>query len=290
MLGRDRLAERGSPGNASPAQSMSSHEDELMGQATQCVRKFAPNGRKRMRRRDNGHITACKISDANPNELIASWSGDHIYSFDIVRSPDAREREDEEESQAERNSGGKLRQSKDRKRKRRKAGSSTSTEDVRRGTSKPRRVRSQVSDATDLAVRVRYENGQSEDIPMGDAVVVPPAILEETRESMLSESQKRSMRIAKSMVRIRKLLFSLNASSGSQHGLSDISAHKPSFTTALGLAATVLPEMDEIIRSWGYPMNPDEKDIVLQQTLRANRDSSRRFVQAAGTLSRLLGR
>ncbi len=126
---------------------------------------------------------------------------------------------------------------------------------------------------------------------MDDFVVVPPAILEETRESMLSESQKRSMRIAKSMVRIRKLLFSLVASSHGQHGstLSDLLALKESFTTALGLAATVLTEMDEIIRSWGYPMNPDEEDIVLQQTLRANRDSSRRFVQAAGTLSRLLG-
>ncbi|KAG7009867.1 hypothetical protein G7Y79_00001g001390 [Physcia stellaris] len=47
--------------------------------------------------------------------------------------------------------------------------------------------------------------------------------------------------------------------------------------------------MDEIIRSWRYPMSPDEEDVILQQTLRANRDSSRRFVQAAGSLARFLG-
>lgn len=91
MLGRNTDEEHGHPGRASPAHSMSSQENEMMGQATRCVRKFAPEGRKKMRRTDNGHITACKISDANPNEMIASWSGDHIYSFDLVRSPDARE-------------------------------------------------------------------------------------------------------------------------------------------------------------------------------------------------------
>ena len=289
MLGRDRLAERGSPGNASPADSLSSHENQIMGQATQCVRKFAPNGRRKMRRRDNGHITACKISDANPNEMIVSWSGDHIYSFDIVRSPDARDQQEEEGNPGV---GGrrKTTESRDRKRKRKKVGSSTSAEGAVRGTSKPRRAESQASEGGDLALRVRYENGQSEDVAMNDPVLVPPAIVKEGRGSVLSESQKRSMQIAKSVVSIRKLIFSLDASSRSLSGDSpDPSAHKVSFASALGFAATCLPEMDAIIRSWRYPLNPEEEDIVLQQTLRANRDSSRRFVQAAGTLSRLLG-
>ena len=89
MTGRDKLKEAGKP--LSPISSMSAEEQELMSQATQCVRKFAPTGRTKMGRAENGHITACKISDARPNEMIVSWSGDHIYSFDLVRSPDAAE-------------------------------------------------------------------------------------------------------------------------------------------------------------------------------------------------------
>ena len=289
MLGRDRQAELGSPGSASPSEGMSSHQEEMMGQATQCVRKFAPNGRKKMRRRDNGHITACKISDANPNEMIASWSGDHIYSFDIVRSPDARDQEERKGNQASYSERKKTRESRDRKRKRKKTGSTTSAEGATRGTTRSRHASSQANEVSELALRVRYENGQSEDIAMNNPVAIPPAITEEARESVLNESQKRSMRIAKSLVRIRKLMFSLDASNRSQNQRSDLSAHKASFTSSLGLAATILPEMDDIIRTWRYPLNPDEEDIVLQQTLRANRDSSRRFVQAAGTLSRLLG-
>lgn len=283
MLGRNIDEEHGNPGRASPASSMSSQENEMMGQATRCVRKFAPEGRKKMRRTDNGHITACKISDANPNEMIASWSGDHIYSFDLVRSPDGREGEAKSLNASMSGKGkGKVRESGDRKRKRKKHGSTTSFE-AGMTSSKSRRAKERSDEDGDLALRVRYENGQSEDIVMGNAVAsLPTSMVEEARESVLNESQKRSLRIAKSLVKIRNLMFSLEASSESPN-------HRLSFTAALGLAATCLSEIDEISRSWRYPVNPLHEDIILQQTLRANRDSSRRFVQAAGTLARMLG-
>ncbi|KAL8718643.1 MAG: hypothetical protein Q9225_004240 [Loekoesia sp. 1 TL-2023] len=292
MLGRDRLAERGSPGHATPTGSMSSAENELMGAATRCVRRFAPNGKRRMRRTDNGHITACKISDANPNELIASWSGDQIYSFDILRSPDAADAESPDASTPVRQkSGKKVKETPDRKRKRKQGNASTSSECERR-SSKPRRSRSVTGEREDLALRVRYENGQSEDIAMSDPVVtVPEAMAEEARESVLNESQKRSLQIAKSVVKIRKLLFSLGDSNltpvfaNQHHPLS----HKASFTSVLGFAASVISDMDEISRSWRYPLDPREEDIVFQQTLRCHRDSSRRFVQASGTLAKVLG-
>ena len=289
MLGRNIDEERGNPGRVSPANSMSSLENEVMGQATRCVRKFAPEGRKKMRRTDNGHITACKISDANPNEMIASWSGDHIYSFDLVRSPDAREGETKRANASTSGKGkGKVRESGDRKRKRKKQGSTTSLE-AGMTSSKSRRAKERSDEDGDLALRVRYENGQSEDIIMGDAVPsLSPSMVEEARESVLSESQKRSLKIAQSLVKIRKLVFSLQASSATSAS-SESPHHTPSFTAALGLAATCLPEMDEISRSWRYPVDPFHEDIVSQQTLRANRHSSRRFVQAAGTLARTLG-
>ena len=289
MLGRDIEEEHGNPGRASPANSMSSQENELMGQATRCVRKFAPEGRKKMRRTDNGHITACKISDANPNEMIASWSGDHIYSFDLIRSPDARDKRMRSAGASISGRGkGKVRESGDRKRKRKKENSQTSLEAGGRSP-KPRRSKEPLDENGDLALRVRYENGQSEDIAMGNtAPNFPPSMGEEARESVLNDSQKRSLQIAKRLVKIRKLMFSLETPS--QTSTSSDPAHcTPTFTAALGLAATCVPEMDEISRSWRYPVNPLQEDIILQQTLRGNRDSSRHFVQAAGTLARLLG-
>jgi len=291
MLGRDRLVERGSPGILSPASSMSSHDNELMGQATQCVRKFAPGGRKRMRRTDNGHITACKISDANPNEMIVSYSGDHIYSFDLVRSPDARDTELRNNEGLKNNKARrKMKDFGDRKRKRKKD-TSRSPESTRR-SSKPRHSRGEANGDGELALRVRYENGQSEDIAMNNgSASVPYSSLEEARESTLSQTQRRSLQIAKSLVRIRKLLFSLDVLNRGSAGLETQhpTSHVANFSSAIELAASCIPEMDEVIRSWGYPMNPLEEDVVLQQTLRANRDSSRRFVQAAGTLARVLG-
>ncbi|KAL8834208.1 MAG: hypothetical protein Q9170_003865 [Blastenia crenularia] len=289
MLGRDRRAEQGSPGSVTPTGSMSSAENEYMSAATRCVRRFAPNGKSRMRRTDSGHITACKISDTNPNELIASWSGDQIYSFDILRSPDAANAVSKTDVTPK--SGTKAKETPDRKRKRKQGNTPMSSEQERRN-SKSRRSRSATSERGDLALRVRYENGQSEDIAMSDPVVtVPRAVAEEARESVLNESQKRSLRIAKSVVKIRKLLFSLGDSSPGPYNTTqrDPLFHKASFTSVLGFAASVIPDMDEIARSWKYPVDPREEDIVFQQTLRGHRDSSRRFVQAAGTLARVHG-
>ncbi|KAL8692468.1 MAG: hypothetical protein Q9218_002504, partial [Villophora microphyllina] len=292
MLGRDRLAERGTPGSITPTGSMSPMENELMGAATRCVRRFAPNDKSQMRRTDNGHITACKISDANPNELIASWSGDKIYSFDILRSTNtASEDAGAADALPKGKTSKKTKETPDRKRKRKQGQNPTSSEGARR-SSRPRRSRSPTSEAGELALRIRYENGQSEDVAMDDPVMtVPGAVAEEAREGVLNESQKRSLQIAKSVVKIRKLLFSLGDSSSAADGANDRdpSSHRPTFTSVLGFAASILPEMDEISRSWRYPVDPCEEDINLQQTLRGHRDSSRRFVQAAGTLAKTLG-
>lgn len=292
MLGRDLLEERGYPGSSSPAGSISSRENELMGQATQCVRKFAPNGRKRMGRTDNGHITACKISDANPNEMIVSWSGDHIYSFDLVKSPDASEITSRDaESYSKGHVNGKMKESTDRKRKRNNQNPSTSLDAVRR-SSKSRPKNKPASDDGDLSIRVRYENGQSEDIVMEDHMAsVPPSIWEDAKDAVLTESQKRSLRIAKSVVKIRLLMFSLDARTRAPTESADVdhTTLVTQFTSLLGVAAACLPEMDEIISDWRYPLNPSAEDVLLQQTLRVNREASRRFVQAAGTLAKLLG-
>jgi len=296
MIGRDTLYERGQPGGA--ADIMSDQDDGAMGQATRCVKRFAPNGKSRMQRTDNGHITACKISDANPNEIIVSWSGEHIYSFDLVKSSDARDELQHQTKPLWRKNGkGKSRESKDRKRKRELANSSTSLEGAGRAGSRPRQENGAAEGDGELSLRVRYENGQSEEIPIdspGPTVFEGPTdAREEARLAVLSESRKRSRRIAMAVVKIRKLMFSLDAasraSSSTSSTNSDPTLHTANFTSILGFAAAYLPEMDEIMREWRYPVNPLEEEVVFQQTLRRNRESSRRFLQANGALARVLG-
>ncbi|RAL02352.1 WD repeat-containing protein [Aspergillus ibericus CBS 121593] len=291
MLGRDLLTERGDPG-ASPGSS--SHSEELMDQATRCVRRFAPNGQQRMKSRDDGHITACKISDANPNEMVVSWSGDHIYSFDLIRSPHAREESKRQPSVQETPVPRRRRGSKTRKRKRQNGTSMSSQSSGNQ--SRPRRRPRERREEGELAFRVRYGNGESEDIPLpslseqrGD---IPESLIEQSRLSVLNDAQRLSMRIAKDMVKLRKAVFSLETSLREEYESSnqaDLAPFTESFSTALTQASICLPQMDEIMRTWRYPVNPSPDVVRLQQTLRRNRQSAWRFIQAAGTLARVLG-
>lgn len=240
MLGRDSTEERGAKANSD------------MGTATRCVRRFAPNGKQSMKPRDPGHVTACKISDQNPDEMIASWSGDHIYSFNLIQADDMKlEREVDRQ---------KSRESTDRKQKRKRSTKSGREEDV--------------------VIRMRYENGQTEDFPVTPDV--SQQFLNQARESVLTDVQKRSSRIGKGVVKICKLLFSMD------HG-SDLTKLKPVLSDILGICSARLPEIHEIMRDWSYPMNPDPATVAIQTTLRKHRDSSRRFLQACGVLVRILG-
>lgn len=96
MAGRDLLSEHGVPYSSSRA-SVGTTVDNTMDSATRCVRRFAPDGLTNQTglQRHFRQITACKISDANPDEIIVSWSADHIYSFDMIRNMDARESRDQ---------------------------------------------------------------------------------------------------------------------------------------------------------------------------------------------------
>lgn len=69
---------------------------------------------------------------------------------------------------------------------------------------------------------------------------------------------------------------------------SGSSTNAASFHNALELAASAIPSMDAIMRGWRYPLDPGPEQIYEQQKLRYHRESSRRFVQAAGTLARAI--
>jgi nuclear receptor interaction protein len=273
MAGRDQLSEAGTP-MSSPAR-MSFNGEETMAQATKCVRKFAPNGQQKMGRTENGHITALKISDARPDEMIVSWSGDHIYSFDLHRSSTPDDSKSTQPTEKETNGRVKVGKGPKRKRQSNESESSAAQAETSRVTSRPRTAGNESEGEGDgTALRIRYQNGQHEDImlPNPEYIRQPAA--------PLSAKQKDAQRIAKMTVRIRSSLFS-----------AEHESHEPAvaFTSALGLSASILSDMDQVMRDWGYPVDPQPNDVYYQQTLRRNRESGRRFVQAAGTLARALG-
>src|ERR1700694_5454546 len=70
MIGRDLQTEWGSLtyDSNSPTQVPSQ-----LFKVTQCVRRFSPHGKDHTSRR-SVHITACKFSEARPNEFVGSWS------------------------------------------------------------------------------------------------------------------------------------------------------------------------------------------------------------------------
>lgn len=277
MLGRDISNEQGRPGGITPLPGTDA--DEGMREATRCVRRFAPNNKRRMGPHDTGHITACKISDARPNELISSWSGDHIYSFDIVRSPDARDAEIKQDRAAR---AVRLRDRNERKRKRANANSSS-------------------TDPADKAVRrlqkvdgsshgLRDENDEAGAVSLDPILNTDSA---DVRDTLLSEAQRQSASIARSLVQLRKTLFDFSATLSqrevtSMESSSELTPFSATFTTALGQASVLLPEMEETMRTWRYPVNPDDDEVNFQNTLRYNRQAAWRFVQAAGCLSKTL--
>ena len=275
MLGRDKLEERA----ASPALSahLSDLDEDALGQATRCVRKFAPRGQRVMAQRDSGHITACKISDAYPNEIIVSWSGDHVYSFDLVRSPDASEVPREQVSTTQ-SSSQRARESSERKRKKRTASQLSHSP----GAVSRVQPRQRVEEST--ALRVRYHNGQSEDIPIARS----SSPVSSLRESVMTDRQRKAYRLAKTVVELRRTMFTLNDQDTSTSS-ADKTLHTTEFTSVRSLAATILPQMQEITRTWRYPIAPVQEEVLLQRTLRSNRESAWRFVQASGVVARALG-
>ena len=290
MLGRDRDVEAGRPAGKTP--EIDTADDEAMGEATRCVKRFAPNERRRMTAHNNGHITACKISEANPNEMVVSWSSDYIYSFDLVQSPDARDAsmKKDESFQAHR-----LKNKQDRKRKR-KPGTASSTSVVE-NDAPPRRLR-RVSDQQEedgsTALRTRYENEEGEDASLDSSANSMDSFAADVQDALLGGTHRVAERLARGVVKLRSDLFALSGvlsetAAASMENANDLTPHTSTFTSTLGQCHTLLSHMDDLIREWSYPIEPDREEVARQNTLREYRQASWRLVQAAGCLSRVLG-
>ncbi|KAJ5893274.1 hypothetical protein N7495_004965 [Penicillium taxi] len=269
MAGRDIFAERGSPDKSIP--SVGSHADELMSQATRCVRRFAPRNSERQDM-DDGHITACKISDANPNEMVVSWSGDHIYSFNLIRSPDARE------PSAKSASKGKGRRSKSsshsnsdgdshkRKRKRQSQTSSSS-----QGSSDRHLSRRFELETDDLLESNESSDNSSEKL------------------HAVGETESLNFDIAQGLIKTRQALFSPQVNDAEPSETDDAAELNP-FASAVTLAAICLAQMDQSIRKLSSRQDSTAEISEYQQLMHRRRQESWRFVQAAGTIAQTLAR
>jgi DDB1- and CUL4-associated factor 6 len=221
-------------------------------------------------------------------------SGDFIYSFDLIKSPDAR---DEEAKQDEAFRASRLRHRSVRKRKRKPNTVSSSSAT---GASGPphqiRRVPDDVHEDGSTAMRVRYENGDVQDIPVTSQTEMDDTSsnASDLQGILLSETQRVADSIARGIVQLRRALFEFSAALGSDTALamessSELTPFRADFTSTLGQAASLLPQMDEVIRGWSYPVNPTADEVVIQNGHRHNRQASWRLVQAAGCLSRVCG-
>ncbi|RMZ80016.1 hypothetical protein DV738_g3038, partial [Chaetothyriales sp. CBS 135597] len=295
MLGRDVAREAGRPSN-NRRPLAGTHEDETMSSATRCVKRFAPNERRHMNSHDYGHITACKISDANPNEMVVSWSGDHVYSFDLVKSPDARDAEARKDK-AFHASRLKNQTARNRKRKHTTASSSGFAENPV-PSRRLRRVADSVPEAGQTASRPRAEPEDGQDINPVASNREEVTDRRSVADMLLSEAQVTADRVARAVVRLRQTLFNFSVELREEplqdmevlmENSADLTPFASRFTDALGQCASLLPQLDEIIRGWSYPVTPTSEDVTLQNTLRRNRQSTWRFVQASGCLASVLG-
>ena len=157
-----------------------------------------------------------------------------------------------------------------------KTGALSARQSPERGSSRTRTL--DPGNEEDVSLRVRYHNGQSEDIPMRNDTQLP--LVNEaagpssaTASDPISETDS----IAMQSLRLRRTIFGLDEPNANQ------------YSHALMIADGLLDEIDVVSREWRYPVDPDDIELAYQKTLRANRESTRRFVQSAGTLARLLG-
>lgn len=289
MLGRDKLRERS--GAFSPSYCSDSELDAIC-QATRCVRKFAPHGQPTMTRTTTAQITACKLGNYNPNELVVSWTGDNIYHFDIRR--------DDEDTVKTFSTNGVKSSLKTRKRKRASNGSNgiLSEEGDVRGQSRSRTLSSELPDeatnplhGSKYALRVQLRDGSSRDIPIrdGDGDGDDNAEDDLPNESVAEDGDAET--IFGEMIRdLKTSMFESSTMDGVNRNWSEESPEQrdENNITILGEIVPIFQVVDENVRHWHYPTNPTSSAVHFQQKMRDDRNKVWRFVQCAGTIIRVL--
>ncbi|EPS43821.1 hypothetical protein H072_2086 [Dactylellina haptotyla CBS 200.50] len=247
-----------------------------------CVKRFAPREDEPWADRGSrgGHITACKISDYCPNDLIVSWSAGGIGGFDIHRSPDALDIEStmKKESSILESVGSRVR---------RDHGESSASGS---GSSKLKRKRKAASRTSSMGSAERAWR----------ASMSPRRSRPSDEDVQLQNLEKTAFRIACSFVEARRILYGIKTpmlETDRVHSHPE-TALEP-FTRCLDMLDEYIEKHD--IRESAQPVASSSTSAVRSSTsiietpvpanedsLRRRRKEGRRYVQAMGTLTSVL--
>ena len=274
MMGRNLIEERG----GRPPQSLSAESSlGTLEEATRCVAKFAPYGQPKMSRNDSKQITACKLSEANPNELIVSWTGDNIYKFDILRdqhsSAPTAYSTDSRKSQT---ASGRSKRSKKRKRAH---GGSVSPSTGRTSRTRTADSAEERAAGQELSLLMQLGNGESFEVPIASGHV-PYGILGSGQPSRRDE--------ADSGVEYAQTIRTLKNVLGRSHYAHGPEARQGEMIKILLASSEAFTMIDEYLSQRTFPLTNSTPTIDYELKLRGDRQKTWRFAQASGTLSRVL--
>jgi DDB1- and CUL4-associated factor 6 len=273
MMGRDRLQERG---GRIPVSLGSDAAQQKLEDATRCVAKFAPYGQPKMNRNDTKHITACKLGQANPNELIVSWTGDHIYSFNILKSQTDARLNTFKRGPPSKTNLSNFTTSKKRKRIVTLESPSTGPNSRPRTSSSDEEVNSR----QEVSILMQLGNGESIEVPLASNHM--PLPLRSARERGDDDSDEESG--AAYGQRVRTLKNCLGRTNFA-HGEDD---RKDEMEAIVRAATRAFEKIDDHIASRTFPITQSASIIDYEMKLRSDRAKVWRFAQASGTLARVL--
>jgi nuclear receptor interaction protein len=270
MIGRDLLNEKGS---RAPLSLTGDAMDDFIADATRCVAKFAPYGQPNMRQTDNKQITACKISDAYPNELIVSWTGENIYNFNILK-----DQKTHPPTLYETTNGASteiLREDKKRKR-----GLSNGHSPSSERTSRPRTSSSDggATDGHELSLLMQLGNGNSIE------VAIPPGRI----PTGLASSSRRRTDPEDPGRHYGQQIRALRNALGRTHHSHRPAEHVEEMVQILLAASTAKSDVDDYMARRTYPGTSSTPLVDYELKLRGDRAKVWRYSQAAGTLARVL--
>ncbi|KAK6537851.1 hypothetical protein TWF694_010753 [Orbilia ellipsospora] len=241
-----------------------------------CVKRFAPREDEPWADRGSrgGHITACKISDYCPNDLIVSWSAGGIGGFDIHRSPDALELESSTKKEPSVLGNVGLRVRKDH------------TESRVSGSSKLKRKRKAVSRTSSMGSVERAWR----------ASMSPRRSRPSDEDAQIENLEKTAFKIACSFVEARRILYGIKTPTLET---DQVHSHPETvldpFTKCLDMVDEYIATNDSSEPIASSSSAPHSSTAILETKVPANEDSlrrrrkeARRYIQAMGTLTKVL--
>ncbi|KAF3937199.1 hypothetical protein ABW19_dt0204113 [Dactylella cylindrospora] len=261
-----------------------------------CVKRFAPREDEPWADRGSrgGHITACKISDYCPNDLVVSWSAGGIGGFDINRSPDALDVASAPKTTPSILESVGTRVKKDKKAKGKATAKVRISDPISEGSAsgsgssklkRKRKAASRTSSMGSAELEWRASMSPRRSRPSDDGDI------------SVEDIEKTAFRIACSFVEARKILYQVKTPTNE----SDKPHSQPNtvlepFTKCLGMVDDFIAEHDgiviatpsSVIEQQSTPMILETPLPNNEETLRRRRQDGRRYLQAMGALTKLL--